>query len=254
MKKVIATAFSLTLILALLAGCGDNGSGQPVPSPSPSASTAATVSAQPTATPEADQQTPASGQQSQENTRQTAKPNPTEKAPSGNSGGSQANGSNSSSGSKGDSQVSSKPQQPAQPEQPQTPTVPPVVPVSTVMANMVSAMDSSTHNLVEMPSNLYAGVYQIDPAQFEEVLIYGAMINVSANEIIVIKAKDQNNLNQAVSALQNRKASQAKQYQNYLADQYELIQRGTVTTNGLYATLVIANQSSRALSAFQSAI
>lgn len=137
-----------------------------------------------------------------------------------------------------------------------TPNTPaPVSPsASDVIKTMVKAMSADSHNMSEIPSDLYAGVYQIDPSSFEQVVVYGAMMNVKSNEIIVIKAKDTSNLNEAKSALSARLSTLNEQWKNYLPDQYELVKAGTVTTNGLYAALVIAQEAQKAVSAFHSAV
>lgn len=252
MKRIFAPILSIALCVFLLTGCGNGGDSQATPTPSPSASPEVTAS--PTPAPSSDATTPEPESQQPSET-DTPVSKPTAKPQSNNS--QQSSGGTAQQGGSNDYQAPSQPQQPSEPQQPdptQAPAPPASVPVSTVMSAMIGAMDSSTHNLTQMPSELYAGVYQIDPANFEEVLIYGSAMSTRANEIIVIKATDQANLNQAVAALQNRKAMQEKQYQNYLADQYELVKQGTVTTQGLYATLVIAEQSSSAVSAFQNAI
>lgn len=121
------------------------------------------------------------------------------------------------------------------------------------MSQMIGALPSGSHTMSAIPSDLYAGVYQIDPSAYEDVLVYGETMNVKANEIIVIKAKDSANLSEAVAALNNRLAALEQQWKNYLPDQYELVKAGTVTTKGLYATLVIAQGGQSAVAAFNSA-
>ena len=118
---------------------------------------------------------------------------------------------------------------------------------------MISALPAGSHNMSEIPSDLYASVYQIDPSAYEDVLVYGAMMDVKANEIIVIKAKDSAGLNAAKSALSNRLAALKEQWKNYLPDQYEIVKAGTVTTKGLYAALVVAQDGQKAVAAFNAA-
>ena len=113
-------------------------------------------------------------------------------------------------------------------------------------------MDSSSHNLSEMPNDLYSGVYGINTGSFSSVSVYGTMINVKANEIIVIKAGG--NLGEAKTVLQNRKNALIEQWKHYLPDQYELVQNGVIETRGDYAVLVIADDQASALSAFRSAV
>lgn len=198
-----------------------------------------------------------------------ASPETTESTPTGsNETANMANASNNNNTANQNTAVNkpagggqnTAPQQPQNPQQPEapvsnpepTPEPKPELTASQVAGQMVGAMDASTQNLSEMPSDLYSGVYGIDVGSFSSVSVYGTMLNVKANEIIVIKAGG--NIGAAQTALQNRKNTLLEQWKNYLPDQYELVQNGVIETRGDYVTLVIAQDQASALSAFRSAV
>ncbi len=241
-KRILVTAIAAALIVTVFTGCGGSPEPSPSASPTPSASASASPTVSPSASPEGEtgdgaaESTPAGDATQTPATKKPEQP---------------------SSGSGTQSAATQKPNTPppATPEPTPEPATPkPSISVSDLMSRMVGALPAGSHSMSAIPSDLYAGVYQIDPSAYESVLVYGETMNVKANEIIVIKAKDSANLSEAKAALNNRLSVLKEQWKNYLPDQYELVKAGTVTTKGLYATLVIAQGGQSAVSAFNSAI
>lgn len=232
-KKFGSIIVAAALIVTVFSGCGSKAP-EPTPSASPSPEVSATPTVSPSASPEGEtDETPEStGTQATETKKPSSAPtkNPATQQPAAT--------------------PTKAPEKTPDP----TKAPEPSVSVSELMNKMVSALPADSHNMSEIPSDLYAGVYQIDPSAFDQVLVYGSMMNVKANEMIVIKAKNSANLNEAKSALSNRLATLKEQWKNYLPDQYEIVKAGTVTTKGLYAALVIAQDGQKAVSAFNSAV
>ena len=236
-KRILVTAIAAALIVTVFTGCGGSPEPSPSASPTPSASASASPTVSPSASPEGEtgdgaaESTPAGDATQTPATKKPEQP---------------------SSGSGTQSAATPPPATPEPTPEPATPK--PSISVSDLMSRMVGALPAGSHSMSAIPSDLYAGVYQIDPSAYESVLVYGETMNVKANEIIVIKAKDSANLSEAKAALNNRLSVLKEQWKNYLPDQYELVKAGTVTTKGLYATLVIAQGGQSAVSAFNSAI
>lgn len=227
-KKIIATILVLSLALSVFAGCVRNVSNTD-PTIAPTASPEASVDesiinneqAEPDKSP-APSATPAS-------TNEPKEPTPTpQQTP----------------------QQTPAPTPVATPE----PTPAPSISLSSLMGTMIGALPADTYALSEMPQELYEGVYGINPADYDEVLVYGSMMNVHANEIIIIKAKDKDSVNKAKNALAQRKSALETQWEHYLPAQYEMVLAGTIKISGLYATLVIADGGSGAANAFISAL
>ena len=122
--------------------------------------------------------------------------------------------------------------------------------VSEIASGMVSVIPSDLHNLEVLPKDLYKDIYGIDPDTFEAVVVYGTMINVKANEIIVVKVKNEADIGLAKSALEERKNQVYKTWEQYLPDQFEMVKQGVIKTNGKYAALIISPEASNVANKF----
>ncbi len=121
---------------------------------------------------------------------------------------------------------------------------------SEIAGGMVSVIPSDMHNLEALPQELYKDIYGVDPEKFEEVSVYGTMINVKANEIIVIKVKNESDIASAKTVLEARKQQVYKTWEQYLPDQFEMVKQGVIKTNGKYAALIITPEVSKVASEF----
>ena len=88
-----------------------------------------------------------------------------------------------------------------------------------------------------------AGTHQkdlldIDPGDVEEYAGYVTMVNLSANNLIAVKAKP-DKLETVQKALQARKDFEVESFRQYLPDQYAMSEAGKVFTVGDYCFLVI---------------
>lgn len=238
-NKYFIAAIIATVALTTITACGnkandqdyiDMSDGISVTSPSPDAST------EPTASPDAStdpSQEPASS------AKPTAKPN---------------------SSSKPDAKPADptvKPTTAPTPAPTQAPTPAPTqapqVGLQTIMDQMIGVLDPSSHNMTAMPADFAKDVYGIDPAKYEDVLIYGTMLNVKSNEIILIKAKDEAGVAQAKQDLTNRRNTVLKTWEHYLPDQYELAQQSQIVSSGNYVAFICSPDVNKVVSAFQQA-
>ena len=217
-KRIIITLLALTLVFSALSGCGKKVDDTQIATPA-----VGTVSPTPSVVPDASTPTPES-ESTKAPATESAKP----------------------------PQVTQKPNTPV-PTPTATPTPVPALSASELMNKMVDALPE-TKSLSEMPLELYEDLYGINPALFEEVLVYGPLMNVRANEIIIIKAKDSAGVNEAKNLLKARLANLDEQWKRYLPDQYELVQAGQIVTKGLYVTMVVADGVDKAVSAFNSSL
>ncbi len=130
----------------------------------------------------------------------------------------------------------------------------PAITLSSLMNSMIGALPADSYALSEIPEEFIGNVYQIDTSKYEDVLVYGSMMGVHANEIILIKAKDTAGVSEAKNALQNRKSQLVEQWKSYLPDQYELVKQSKIVSSGLYVAFVCANNQDQAVNAFQKAL
>lgn len=141
---------------------------------------------------------------------------------------------------------------------PQENTKPSVTPpkkelsLSQIMSEMVGTIPEGEHNLEEITPEFYKDIYGIDKSQFADVLIYGTMISVKANEIILIKVNNESDISKAVDLLTKRKEQVYKTWEQYLPDQFEMVKNGVIKTNGKYAALIITPQVNNVVNKFNS--
>lgn len=112
--------------------------------------------------------------------------------------------------------------------------------LSQIMSNIISVIPENEHNMTMIPKELYKDMYGIDSSQFEDVLVYGSMMSVKANEIILIKLKDETQSSQAEKLLEERKSQVYKTWEQYLPEQFEMVKQAKIKINGKYAALIIA--------------
>ncbi len=122
--------------------------------------------------------------------------------------------------------------------------------ISEVMNKIVSVIPEDKHNMSELPKELYADLYGIDTGKFEDVLVFGSMMNVKANEIMLLKVKDIGDIESATKLLEERKNQVYKTWENYLPDQFEMVKQAKIKTNGKYAVLIISPNSDKVSDAF----
>lgn len=106
-----------------------------------------------------------------------------------------------------------------------------------------SMVDSITETYgFTMPSPLDDTILKdllgIDPGDVEEYAGYVTMVNLSANNLIAVKAKP-DKLETVQKALQARKDFEVESFRQYLPDQYAMSEAGKVFTVGDYCFLVI---------------
>ncbi len=143
-------------------------------------------------------------------------------------------------------------QQPATQQPANTPA--PAITLSSLMNSMIGALPADSYALSQIPEEFIGNVYQIDTSKYEDVLVYGSMMGVHANEIILIKAKDTAGVSEGKNILQNRKSQLIEQWKSYLPDQYELVKQSKIVSSGLYIAFVCANNQDQAVNAFQKAL
>lgn len=136
---------------------------------------------------------------------------------------------------------------------PQTPSVSEIS-LSELMNGMISVIPSDQHNLEALPAEFYKDLYGVDKSQFEDAIIYGTMINVKANEIIIIKVKNESDISKAKSVLEARKSQVYKTWEQYLPEQFEMVKQAQIKSKGKYVALIIAPEVSKVAAKFDSLI
>jgi len=100
--------------------------------------------------------------------------------------------------------------------------------------NEVNLMDTDS----ESSSMVYIEKLKLKPEQLAEGFILVPMMNVKSDEIILLKAKDKEQVENLKEILEAEKRSQIETWERYLPDQYEKVKNNIIKTNGQYLLYV----------------
>ena len=106
-------------------------------------------------------------------------------------------------------------------------------------------------------SNLKAGnfvklkdLYGISKGEIEEFIFYRALSNIKADEILIIKAKDSNNVNSIKDKILKRVDKKAVSFKDYIPDEYYLIEKKVIKVKKNYILFVISKDAEKITYAF----
>ena len=85
---------------------------------------------------------------------------------------------------------------------------------------------------------MYAEKLNIDPKMLNAGYILVPMMNVKSDEIILLEAKDEAQVETLKQGLEEELQAQINTWQQYLPDQYEKVKNNVITTNGRYLLYV----------------
>ena len=117
---------------------------------------------------------------------------------------------------------------------------PPAADVVTAVAAQVAFKD----NMALVDQALFSNFYRIDQEKVADTAMYTGS-RATAEEVTVIKMKNATDVQLAKDAFAERLADQKLAYENYVPEELPKIENAVVYTNGAYAILVVANDTSK---------
>lgn len=100
-------------------------------------------------------------------------------------------------------------------------------------------------NMKEGDSTKLKKLYDISPDDVEEFKLYTASSYLKADEIAIIKVKDSNNVPNIEDKISKRIEKQATSFKDYLPDEYFLVEKNVLKTNGNYILFIISKDSEK---------
>jgi len=88
----------------------------------------------------------------------------------------------------------------------------------------------------------------------EEGIIKYPMINLQAEEVIIIKAKDETKMTAIKEALQLHVENQMAAFENYVPENYEMVKNHVLKTEGNYVLLAISTDAAKIDEIFTNAL
>lgn len=120
-----------------------------------------------------------------------------------------------------------------------SPTTAPVVrDIGAVKSEMITKFNVT--DSVDFSTELLLNMYGIKAEEVAEVAGYMTLTGVFPEEVIMIKAVDEEAKTAVISALEKRIAEVRVQSQNYDAENYALAQKCGVKNDGLYVTMFLS--------------
>lgn len=82
--------------------------------------------------------------------------------------------------------------------------------------------------------------YGIDTDTLESYSAEMAADGITANEVVLVKAKDEESAKTVETKLQNRLDARRNEFKNYLPDQYAVVEKSEVKRDGVYVRLIMS--------------
>ena len=94
--------------------------------------------------------------------------------------------------------------------------------------------------------------YGVAPADYTQSLLFIAEDSLRANEVLFFRAADEGAAQRIEELLNARMAAKASEAKNYSPEQYAVIQKGRVITNGLTLALIVSPEIDKLVTIYSS--
>ena len=111
-------------------------------------------------------------------------------------------------------------------------------PVKDIYEDIKQAVE--LHSPVEMTDSFISNYYGIDPEKLEEYIFAMSEEATSAETIVIMKVKDEGDVEKMMGALQVVVDEKRGEMENYLPEQFEIVDKSSVKSKGNYVYLVIS--------------
>lgn len=95
---------------------------------------------------------------------------------------------------------------------------------------------------------------RLDYSSYSEVLYYKSRVALDVTELVIIKAKDKNDLNSVEDAVEKRISSQINTYQDYGPKQVNQLKNAIITKRGRYLFYCVAEDPEKYEEVFNDAV
>lgn len=98
-------------------------------------------------------------------------------------------------------------------------------------------------NMQEADSSKLEKFYDIDAENLEDFILYTPASNIKTNEIALFRVKEAANIEEVQDKIQKRIDKQSTNFKDYLPEEYFLVEKHVLTTNGNYILLAISTDA-----------
>lgn len=108
----------------------------------------------------------------------------------------------------------------------------------------------SDGNLVKQDSQALKRYYGLNSADYEGVLFYSAESSVSAEEVLLIKVRSEDQVQQVRDAVEKRLESRESAFEGYMPEQEKLLEDAQLLVRGNYIFLAVSPDAASYAAAF----
>jgi len=113
-------------------------------------------------------------------------------------------------------------------------------------------MEAEQSAQVQLQPDEVKETYNLNPEILDEFSIRVPMMNVSTNEIAILKVKDAKDIPEVESAVKQRAENVKKLFEYYLPDQYENAKNYKLVTKGNYVLFIISDKADELVNVYDS--
>ena len=106
-------------------------------------------------------------------------------------------------------------------------------------------------DMTAVPENMLLDFYGIDPAWCAEALFMVSADSLLADEVVLIRAKDEAAAKRILPFLESRMQAKAEEAQNYSPEQYAIIKQGRILSQGVEMALIVSPKVGQLVSLYQ---
>lgn len=88
-------------------------------------------------------------------------------------------------------------------------------------------------------------LYYISKNEVEDFILYSPKSNMEASEVLILKAKDEEDIEQLKVKVEERIKKQSDSFKNYRPEEYDIISNRVLDIKGKYLILIISSESEK---------
>lgn len=114
--------------------------------------------------------------------------------------------------------------------------------------------ESDISSLKERNNEKLEKLYDINSDEIEEFALYTASSNLKADELLILKVKDEKDLPNIEDKINKRIENQSDSFKDYLPDEYYLMEKHVLKTNNNYILFAVSKDVDKIENAFDSTL
>ena len=117
---------------------------------------------------------------------------------------------------------------------------------------MEAALD--TESLTEQEASVFKRNFGLNAADYTGVMYYSTGANISAEEILLIKVRSEDQIQEVTNAIDERVESRINDFEGYAPDEVKLLEDARQSVRGTYIFFAASEKADDYLSAFANSL